>query len=104
MTESEFDQLANSVFVKIEQAIDAEADDVDYMRSGNVLEIEFDNGSKIIVNRHDANQEIWLAARSGGFHFGWQDNCWFSQRDQVEFYTKLGQLFAESGETVNFIN
>jgi CyaY protein len=92
MTESEFNELADAIFARIEQAIDASDADIDYDSNGTVMEIEFGDGSQIIVNRHMPNREIWLAARSGGFHYGYQDGEWRSQRDGSELFAKLGEL------------
>lgn len=102
MTESEFNQLADAALARIETAVDRCDGDVECNRSGNVLEIEFDNGQKIIVNRHDVNQEIWVAAKSGGFHYAWQDGSWHSRRDGSELYARLTALFAEQGAAVSF--
>lgn len=96
MIESEFNQLADAVLERIETAIDDS--DAECNRSGNLLQVEFDNGQKIIINRHDVNQEIWVAARSGGFHYAWRDGAWRSQRDGSELFGKLAELFAEQGE------
>jgi CyaY protein len=101
MTESEFNQLADAALARIETAIDHCDGDIECNRSGNVLEVEFDNGQKIIINRHDINQEIWVAAKSGAFHFAWQDGAWNSQRDGSELFGKLVELFAEQGEKIN---
>lgn len=90
MTESEFKQHADAVFQRIEQTLDNS--DIDYDSNGTVLEMEFDDGSKVIVNRHQPNQEIWLAAKSGGFHYAWQEDNWMSQRDGSELFAKLGEL------------
>jgi CyaY protein len=92
MTENEFNELADAVFARIENALDASDGDIDYDNNGSVLEIEFADGSKVIVNRHVPNREIWLAAKSGGFHYGYQDGKWFSQRDGSELFAKLGEL------------
>jgi CyaY protein len=96
MNEYEFNQLADNALAKIEAAIDECG--VDVNRSGNLLEVEFDNGNKIIINRHDINQEIWVAAKSGGFHYAWQDNAWRSGRDNSELYARLKELFADQDE------
>jgi len=101
MIESEFNQLADAALARIETAVDDCGGDVECNRSGNVLEIEFDNGQKIIVNRHDINQEIWVAAKSGGFHYAWKDGIWHSQRDDSELYSRLVELFAAQGETID---
>jgi CyaY protein len=92
MNESEFNALADAVFQRIEQAIDASDAYIDYDSNGYVLEMEFADGSKLIVNRHVPNREIWLAAKSGGFHYGYQDQKWFSQRDGSELFARLGEL------------
>ncbi len=101
MTENEFNTLADTVFQRIEQALDTT--DIDYDSNGMVMEIEFDDGSKVIVNRHVPNREIWLAARSGGFHFGWDGSEWISQRENEALYAKLAQLIEMvSGEHISF--
>ncbi len=92
MTENEFNELADTVFARIEKAIDVSGADLESTLSGNVLELEFDDGSKIIINRHAPNREIWLAAKSGGFHYAWQDGQWRSQRDGSELFGKLAEL------------
>ncbi len=103
MTESEFNELTDAVFARIEQAIDASDADIDYDSNGTVMEIEFEDGSKVIVNRHMPNREIWLAAKSGGFHYSYQDNKWCSQRDGSELFAKLGELVQKgSGKELAF--
>lgn len=99
MTESEFIRLADEVFTRIENTLDAGGDDVEYSFNGSVLEIEFDDDSKIIVNRHTPNREIWIAARSGGFHYGFKDGQWLSQRDGGELFGKLNELLRLAGCT-----
>ena len=102
MTESEFNRLADAALTRIETAIDHCGGDVECNRSGNVLEVEFDNGQKIIINRHDTNQEIWVAAKSGGFHYVWQDGEWRSRRDGSELFAKLSEIFSVQGGEISF--
>lgn len=103
MTESEFKEVADTVFHRIEQALDASDTDIDYDSDGSILEMEFEDGSKVIVNRHAPNREIWLAAKSGGFHYTLKDGVWFSQRDGSELFAKLAELVQiGSGEKLVF--
>lgn len=103
MTESEFNELADAVFARIEQVIDASDVEIDCSLNGPVMELEFTDGSQIIINRHGPNQEIWLAARSGGFHYAWQDGHWWSQRDGSELFAKLTELVGlGSGTSLTF--
>lgn len=103
MTESGFKEAADAVFHRIEQTIDASGADIDYDNNGTILEMEFKDGSKVIVNRHVPNREIWLAAKSGGFHYTLKDGIWLSQRDGSELFAKLAELVqAGSGEKLVF--
>jgi CyaY protein len=105
MTESEFLALAEATLDAIEAALEAAASDdldVECSRSGNVLEIEFiDNGSKIIVNSQAPMQELWVAAKSGGFHYKRQGSQWRNTRDGSELFAALsGMVSAQSGAEV----
>lgn len=102
MTESEFQALAEQTLSAIETALErasAGSDlDVECSRSGNVLDIEFvDNGSKIIVNSQAPMQEMWIAARSGGFHYRRQDGRWVNTRDGSELFVSLSNMIREQG-------
>ncbi len=96
MDESVFNDLADAELMRIEAALEGCGVDLDIEpKPGGVLEVEFDNGSKIIINRHSAAREIWVAARSGGFHFKPQEGGWIAGRDGSELYTLLSRLVAE---------
>ena len=76
------------------------AADVDCSMTGDgVLEVECADGSKIIVNRHLAAREIWVAARAGGFHFRWSDEEWRDTRSGQGLLASLSALLsAQSGQ------
>jgi CyaY protein len=106
MTETEFLKLADSTMLAIEAALEQAAIasdlDVECSRSGNVLEIEFvNNGSKIIVNGQAPMQEMWVAAKSGGFHFKRDGQQWRNTRDGSELFTALSEMISgQSGSSV----
>src|SRR5512138_1635982 len=102
MNESEFEALATRTLERIEAALEASGIDADFeLKEGGVLEIEFADGSKIIVNRHGAAREVWVAARAGGFHFRWDGSAWRDTRDGGELFTALSKLVsAQGGEPV----
>ena len=56
--------------------------------------IEPEGGGKLIVNRHVPNREIWVAARSGGFHFRAVDGQWRDTRNGDELGAALTALLA----------
>jgi CyaY protein len=102
MTESEFLGAVDATMRRLENALETATDngdtDVECSRSGNVLEIEFiDNGSKIIVNSQAPMQEMWVAARSGGFHYKQVDGNWINTRDGSELFAALSQMVSEQG-------
>lgn len=103
MDEKEFDRRAGEMLARIEAALEHCGADLDFeLAPGGVLEIEFADGGKIIVNRHGAAREIWVAARSGGFHFRWDGAAWKDTRDGEELLAKLSRLASQqAGEAVN---
>jgi CyaY protein len=102
MDDKEFNSLADVTLARIEAALEASEADIDFeLAAGGVLEIEFDNGSKIIVNRHAIAREIWVAAKAGGFHFRWDGESWLDTRDGLELMAKLSTLASQqAGESV----
>ena len=102
LSDTEFDQFATRALQRVEAALEASGLDVDFeLKEGGVLEIEFADGSKIIVNRHGAAREIWVAARAGGFHFRWDGAAWRDTREGTELFAALSKLVsAQGGEPV----
>jgi CyaY protein len=102
MNDAEFDRLANAALQEIERRLEACGADLDFeLKEGGVLEVEFADGSKVIVNRHGAAREIWVAARSGGFHFRWDGAAWRDTRDGGELFAALSRVASDqAGEPV----
>ena len=102
MNDNEFIQLTEAVFARIQQGL--ENADLDFEQPADgILEIEFDDGSKMVVNRHNTAREIWVAARSGGFHFRPEGTDWLDTRDNTELFAKLTALIsAQGGGSVSF--
>ena len=102
MTDAEFETLSDAALAAIERALERASPDADVQsKDGGVLEIEFADGSKVIVNRHAAAREIWVAARSGGFHFRCVDHAWRDTRDGTELFAALSKIVsAQSGTPV----
>jgi CyaY protein len=102
MTESEFLSLAeaelNQIEIRLESAAEKADVDLECSRHGNLLEIEFiDTGSKIIINTQAPMKEIWVAARSGGFHYRFTAGQWLDTRDSSELYAALSLLATAQG-------
>lgn len=89
MKENEYHQLVDQEFQQIEDAIDESEADIDYEMTGNVLTLEFDDRSQIVINKQEPMLEIWLASKSGGFHFSYQQEAWICSKTGSEFFAKV---------------
>jgi CyaY protein len=94
MNEKEFEQRAGSALHKLESAL---SDELDADLADSVLTLEFEDGSRFVVNSHAAAQQIWLSANMTAWHFGWHEatQSWRDTRSGVELFTELGRLVAE---------
>jgi CyaY protein len=105
MTDSEFLGLIDQILSQIEDAFEAAGQgsevDVECSRSGSLLEIEFlDNHSKVIINSQMAIRELWVAAKSGGYHYQYDGQRWLNTRDQSELMAKLAEIALAQGQLV----
>lgn len=102
MTETEFLTQAGALLSRIEEAVEATGIDADIERKGDgILELEFDNGSKIVINSQTPMRQIWIAARSGGFHFEAKEGAWLDTRSGEALFDTLSRVVGEqAGEAV----
>ena len=100
MNETEFQEIADQTIADIQDAIDNCGADIDYDEVGGVLTLEFENGSKIIINYQSANGQLWLAARSGGFHYDYDEesDCWKNDRSGADLFDELSSLATEQAD------
>lgn len=95
MTESEYKELADAFFSRLESALERIEDGVDFeLAAGGILEIEFEDGSKIVVNRQAPMHEIWVASKSGGFHYRWDGAQWRDTRSGDEIFAALSAMIS----------
>jgi iron-sulfur cluster assembly protein CyaY len=99
--ESEFLSLTDRVLDSIGRALDAaRSGDLDWSENDGVLTIDCGVGGRIIVNRHVPNRELWVAAKSGGFHFRAEGGSWNDSRSGEELSAVLQRLLQEQGGAV----
>ena len=100
-TETEFIAAADATLATIGLALDAALEtgnaDVDWNLNDGILEIECADGSKLIVNRHVPNRELWVAARAGGFHFRAEAGLWRDTRSGDDLASVLAKLLRAQG-------
>lgn len=91
MNDTEFHQLADDKMQIIEEMIDDSGADIDFETSGNVMTLEFEDRSQVIINRQEPMKEIWLASKSGGFHFSYQNEEWICSKTGLELIDMVKQ-------------
>ena len=96
MDDKEFASLAQAALIRIQSGLENAGLDFETPGDG-ILKIDFDDGSKMVINRHGAAQEVWVAARSGGFHFRPTDGSWKDSRDGEDLYVKLAEADRAAG-------
>lgn len=107
LTGAEYTRRAHAVLAGIESTTDRWLDDdvidIDTHRTGGLLELSFPGGSKIILNTQPPLQELWMAARAGGFHYRWVNGFWRDSRSGEEFFAALSaQASAQGGRLLVF--
>ncbi|OCR25824.1 frataxin [Pseudomonas syringae] len=73
LTEARFHDLVDATQQSLEDIFDESGLDVDLENSAGVLTVKFENGSQLIFSRQEPLRQLWLAARSGGFHFDYDE-------------------------------
>lgn len=107
LPDADYRRLSHAVLASIEATVDQwledDVVDIDSHRTGGLLELSFPNGSKLVINTQPPLQELWLAARSGGYHYRCQAGRWVDTRDGAEFFERLSACASEqAGQSLRF--
>lgn len=107
MTDLDFMDRAEQLLLAIEQCCDRINDeteaDIDSQRTGGMVTLTFKNRSQIIVNLQKPLHEIWMAARSGGYHYRLEGGLWQDTKGGGEFFACLSRdASAQAGLPLQF--
>ncbi|HEY3049854.1 MAG TPA: iron donor protein CyaY [Polaromonas sp.] len=107
MTDLEYQDLAERALRAVEMACDRINDetdaDIDNQRTGGMITLTFSNRSQIVINLQKPLQEIWMAAKAGGFHYKFNSSQWTDTKDSSEFFANLSRYASEqAGQTLVF--
>jgi CyaY protein len=107
MTDPEFMDRAEQLLKAIEASCDRINDttdaDIDNQRVGGMITLTFRNQSQIIVNLQKPLHEVWLAAKSGGYHYKFDDRQWMDTKGAGEFFACLSRdASAQAGAPLRF--
>lgn len=99
MIDSEFMDRAEILLKAVEASCDrindATAADVDNQRTGGMVTLMFSNRSQIVINLQKPLHEVWLAAKSGGYHYKFDGEQWMDTKGQGEFFSNLSRFASE---------
>ena len=101
MTEAEFLATYKQTLAAIEETVEAavQADvEIDYESGNDMLTLMFSNGSVAIISRQSAIHQLWLAARSGGFHFEFNGTNWICTLNGRSLQDMLGEICVDQGK------
>lgn len=107
MTDLEFMDHAEQLLLAVEKCCDRINDttdaDVDSQRSGGMITLTFPNRTQIIINQQKPLHEIWMAAKSGGYHYRFDAGQWMDTKGAGEFFAHLSRdASAQSGLALQF--
>jgi CyaY protein len=107
MTDPEFLDRAEALLKAVEASCDRINDeslaDVDNQRVGGMITLVFSNRSQIIINLQKPLHEVWLAAKSGGYHYRWDADRWVDTKGAGEFFAELSRNASlQAGVTLEF--
>ena len=107
LSDADYRRLADVVLAGIEATVDRwlqeDVVDIDGHRTGGLLELSFPNGSKLVINTQPPLQELWLAARAGGYHYRQHGGRWVDTRDGSDFFDRLSACASEqAGRSLRF--
>jgi CyaY protein len=96
MDEKEFGRRAGEALRKLDDSL-RDVDGVESDLAGDILTLEFEDGSKFVVNSHTAAQQIWMSANLQAWHFAWHEptQSWRDTRSGAELFTEMGKLASE---------
>ena len=107
MTDLEYMDRAEALLRRVEARCDGLNEtsdaDIDNQRVGSMITLAFADGSQIVINLQKPLQEVWLAARSGGYHFRFSDGAWRDTKSGEEFFARLSLSASEhAGMALDF--
>jgi CyaY protein len=97
LTESEYEKLAYPELAALVRALDAlEIEDFEAELASDILNVEFSDGTKYVVNSHRAARQIWMAADRSAWHFDWLPNerRWVAAKTGDELWATLARAMA----------
>lgn len=105
MKESDYHQLIDELFIRIEEALDElESVDIDYESAEGILTLIMPDQSKIILNKQTPLLQLWVATKFNGHHFNYENGQWIDERFGGEFYQFIDEAISKQANASVALN
>jgi CyaY protein len=95
LSETEYEKLAYPELAALVRALDAlDSEDFEAELASDILNVEFSDGTKYVVNSHRAARQIWMAADRNAWHFDWiaDRQRWVAAKTGDELWSTLARV------------
>ncbi len=87
-----YERLAQDCLARISDWLeDFDPDELDFAIGDGVVTLEFADGTRYVVNRQAAAQQVWYAAGASAWHYVWNEDNerWLDHKDGHCLMSKL---------------
>lgn len=89
---------ADRTLADLERRIaDLELEQLEPDLAGDVLTLEFSDGTKFVINAHSAARQIWMAAGTTAWHFDFDPDrrAWIAAKNGDELYAAVRRVISD---------
>ena len=99
-----YERLADACLERLSDWLEEfDPDELDYTTSDGVIQLEFPDGTRFVLNRQAGAHQMWYAAGARAWHYDWDAGaeCWRDDRDAHELFENLARTVSDKlGRTV----
>jgi CyaY protein len=106
MTEQEYQEHAATCLARVARWVDQVNDEaLDRSTTDGLVALEFEDGTKYVLNRQSGNHQMWLAAGARAWHYVWDGTAWVDDRDRHKLEARIVEVVsAKLGRAVPAID
>ena len=93
-----FTKLADACLERVADWLeDFDPDELDYRTTDGVIQLEFADGTRYVLNRQAGSHQMWFAAGARAWHYDWREpsRTWHDDRDEHELFGNLARVVGE---------
>jgi CyaY protein len=97
LNENDYEARALPELRALLSALDAlDATGLECELASDILTLEFEDGTRYVINSHRAARQIWMAAERSAWHFDWdaQRHSWIARKSGDELWQCLSRVLS----------